>query len=491
MTLTYSDFSFAFVRIRCLVTAFYNSDDHLWIILSESVPSPLTPRRMPSIRLTLVNNAKQTQVTVVLIPSDKLDLPAIEQVARSKLRLKKLVHIFHPSGQPLTDIAQLQNGDKLILSQGEAFVGNKSSLASDTPAAKQVHHTTRQSTSAPVRLIANKAQVTPEAVKQLHAVAQLPGMSKVVGLPDLHAGQQSPIGAAYICTDRVYPALVDQDIGCGMTLYATAVKADISPDRLAKELYIEGPYHPTPSTCELRDLPSGTLGSVDFDHFLQSLGSIGGGNHFAEFQTLEKIVLPEARPSNLSQDRLFLLVHSGSRGLGKAILQAQPNGALSEGTPEFSSYMRQHDAAVQWAKLNRQTIAERLLACLDQDLDATTEKVLDLVHNCVVKVPEGWLHRKGAAPSQEEGQLGLIPGSRGHRTWMVRVKGPQSDNGGGFEPGSFFMSHAAPHDAYVRALPLRLLQLILSLMALDAPSRAPRPLSWRLHGATAKALSWI
>lgn len=434
---------------------------------------------MPSqqVRLTLVNNARQTQKAVILVPQDNLSaaLPSIEAAAKSKLRLKRVEHLFDVRGNAIKDLSALHNGDSLLLSAGENFIGKPSSPDCDT---------FTDAGPAAVRTIANKAHVTPEALAQLKAVSRMPGMLRVVGLPDLHMGQQSPVGAAYFSKGRIHPALVDADIGCGMTLLSTSMKKHTDPEKIAKELFIEGPFNPSrrqqekeqqeqqqqeeteESQVETADedgqaskqaeesdqedsaaeraanadkeaeaqtlvnkVPQDNIGDIDFSQFLSHIGTIGGGNHFAEFQTLDEVFKPEMWPQDISQDHLFLLVHSGSRGLGRHILSETQDGPLEEGTAAFDKYMKQHDAAVDWARVNRETIAHRMLVdCLGQSADSTTQ-VLEMAHNTVVKKPEGYLHRKGAAPSDEDGQLGVIPGSRGHKTWLVRSKGDQAPNG--------------------------------------------------------------
>ena len=152
-----------------------------------------------------------------------------------------------------------------------------------------------------------------------------------------------------------------------------------------------------------------------------ALGTIGGGNHFAELQRVDEIV-EESRFQELGFDetRMLLLVHSGSRGLGQAILQKHlrdfNNQGLKTNDEAFVTYLTKHDQAMSWARLNRDIIAERFL----DRLNTRADRKLDIFHNSVTRHQDGWLHRKGAAPSDKG--LVVIPGSRGAMTYLVEPK---------------------------------------------------------------------
>ena len=155
-------------------------------------------------------------------------------------------------------------------------------------------------------------------------------------------------------------------------------------------------------------------------HFAQhpwhnSLGSIGGGNHFAELQQIDQIIDAElfAR-AGLDAQHLQLLVHSGSRGLGQSILQRHiasfSHHGLPEGSDDALRYIAEHDDALAFARINRQLIALRIM----QQVKATGSPVLDVAHNFVtasqIGDQHGWLHRKGATP--DDNGLVIIPGSQ-------------------------------------------------------------------------------
>lgn len=259
------------------------------------------------------------------------------------------------------------------------------------------------------------------AVEQLRHTAAMPGMLAVWGQPDLHPGKGTPVGAAFLNQDRIYPHLVGNDIGCGMSLWQSDLSLrKAKPEKWFHKLTgLEGPYEGDRNAWLAR------WGLRPTGHEA-ALGTIGGGNHFAELQKVLTIHDPDAlAAAGVDPDYLLLLVHSGSRGLGEAILRAQIEqfgaAGLAGDSPEAAAYLAEHDGAVVWAEANRALIAQRLLSVLG----AEGERLLDLCHNNVVKRPEGWLHRKGAAPADRG--LAVVPGSRGSLSYLVapiaRVEG--------------------------------------------------------------------
>ncbi|EJO3047176.1 RNA ligase RtcB family protein, partial [Escherichia coli] len=154
-----------------------------------------------------------------------------------------------------------------------------------------------------------------------------------------------------------------------------------------------------------------------------SLGSIGGGNHFAELQQVDEIIDAELFAlAGLDAQHLQLLVHSGSRGLGQSILQRHiasfSHHGLPEGSDDALRYIAEHDDVLAFARINRQMIALRIM----QQVKATGSPVLDVAHNfvsaCQIGDQQGWLHRKGATP--DDNGLVIIPGSRGDYSWLVQ-----------------------------------------------------------------------
>lgn len=256
------------------------------------------------------------------------------------------------------------------------------------------------------------------AIQQLHTTATLAGMTRVVGMPDLHPGRGYPIGAAFFSRERFYPALVGNDIGCGMALWQTdLLTRKYNADKTEKRLAGLSDVADTPWLEE--NVPAAMQ-----DHpWRSALGSIGGGNHFAELQQVDHIADADAfAQSALQKAQLLLLVHSGSRGLGQSILrrhvEAFSHNGLPENSDEARRYLAEHNDALAFARCNRELIARRIL----QQINADGEPLLDVAHNfvepCTVAGEAGWLHRKGATP---DGQgLVIIPGSRGDYSWLVK-----------------------------------------------------------------------
>jgi release factor H-coupled RctB family protein len=263
-----------------------------------------------------------------------------------------------------------------------------------------------------------------EAVRQLEATAALRGVRWAIGMPDLHPGKGHPIGAA-VCSDGVvYPHLVGGDIGCGMALFSSTTKRrKLDLERAAKKLR------------GLEDAWDGDVeallakhGVIDRAH-LAALGTIGGGNHFAELQAFEQIVDEAAfERLGIERDRVMLLVHSGSRGFGEQTLRAhtEVRGAapLDVTTDEARRYLSAHDDAVAWGHANRAAIAARFASALGLELAL----IVDVCHNSVTPLASAtsaagplWLHRKGAAPHDRG--LVVIPGSRGALSYLVAPTG--------------------------------------------------------------------
>ena len=273
-----------------------------------------------------------------------------------------------------------------------------------------------------VRLFASaRSWIEGEALRQLYAAAKLEGMRLAVGFPDLHSGKGSPVGAAFVTEGFIYPHLIGGDIGCGMALFKTdLVQRDLKLNRWAELRFdLEHPWE-----GDAREvLAASELESTEFD---EALGTIGGGNHFAELQAVEEVVnAREFRQLGLGKQQLVVLVHSGSRGLGESILRAyaQEHQANDSNAESFAAaaYLRDHDLAVRWAETNRALIARRFV----QALGTEAECLWDGCHNSITRREfEGetvWVHRKGAVAT--EGEPVVIPGSRGSLSYLVKPIG--------------------------------------------------------------------
>lgn len=270
-----------------------------------------------------------------------------------------------------------------------------------------------------INLIASdNTWIEGNAIQQLQTTARLPGMAYVAGMPDLHPGRGYPIGAAFFSIGKFYPALVGNDIGCGMSLWRTDIKcAKVHLDKLEKQLgNIDIPLD---SGWLEEQLPNDFIATG----YESTLGTIGGGNHFAELQQIDYLYDSElTNQLTLDKKQLLLLVHSGSRGLGQSILRQHVDrfnhGGLTENTDDALEYMKKHNQAVHFAELNRKLITLRIM----QRLRTSGEPILDINHNVLmpatVKGLAGWLHRKGATPSNCGAVI--IPGSRGDYSYLVK-----------------------------------------------------------------------
>jgi release factor H-coupled RctB family protein len=265
-----------------------------------------------------------------------------------------------------------------------------------------------------IKLIsADPSRLDPAAVDQLEAIARYEGIERIVGLPDLHVGAGIAVGAAFWSPDRIWPHLVGGDIGCGMGLWE--LSGTVRKFRLGS---VERKLHglDEPWSGDTRAAVAGF--GLPPNLASPALGTIGGGNHFVEFQRVEKVVDGERFDTlGLHADRVWMMVHSGSRGFGQAVLQAHKTEPVSAGMlaagPAGQAYLAQHDQAMTWAVLNRRIIAQRF----GEAIGAEARPVLDICHNCATPHLGGWLHRKGAAPADRG--LVAIPGSRGDFSYLV------------------------------------------------------------------------
>jgi release factor H-coupled RctB family protein len=277
-------------------------------------------------------------------------------------------------------------------------------------------------TKTQVRLFASaQSWIEGEAVLQLYATAKLDGVRLTVGFPDLHPGKGVPVGAAFVTEGILYPHLIGGDIGCGMALFKTnLVRGDVKLDRWARLRFdLEHPWDDYVSDF----LAERDLESTEFD---SALGTIGGGNHFAELQVVEKVLdAYEFKKLELGKQQLVVLVHSGSRGFGESVLRAYVEQHFGQGVEAESfaggEYLRGHDFAVHWAKANRELIARRFVTALG----AEVECLWDGCHNSITGRESDdeivWVHRKGAVDADSD--FVVIPGSRGSLSYLVKPIG--------------------------------------------------------------------
>jgi len=241
---------------------------------------------------------------------------------------------------------------------------------------------------------------------QLKAISQLRGVVKAVGLPDLHAGK-SPIGVAVVTEGIIYPHIIGNDIGCGMGLFKTGVDMK----KFKMDRWITKLNH----IRALADIE--TVNPYEEASPIYDLGTIGSGNHFAEFQILEEVFDEnEFNKFQIGKADLLLLIHSGSRGYGQSILnEFNDSYGYTSNSAEVIKYMEKHDDALLWAERNRRIVADKLIKYLGYSSHG--EKVIDCKHNFLEQKGNMLIHRKGAV-SAEVGAV-IIPGSRGSLTYIV------------------------------------------------------------------------
>ncbi len=319
----------------------------------------------------------------------------------------------------------------------------------------------QSNSDARVRLmISDKTWLEATAVEQLKKTAELDGMCCCVGMPDLHPGKGQPIGAAFISRNIIHPYLIGSDIGCGMGLWKLSTKfKKLKRERWTKKLVglddnWTGDINKYLDECGLH-APNDELKRAN-----TKLGTIGGGNHFTEVQAVEEVFDKDAfLATGLDQQSVVLLVHSGSRGLGQAILREHVDTFKSEGLTtngrcegeagHAKTYLQKHNYAVAWARANRALIALRFCECLGVE----REHLLDVTHNFVEQLQaksvaaldlpradnaDYWIHRKGATPANQG--LVMIPGSRGSLSYLVK---PRADRAEVQAQGGFSLAHGA------------------------------------------------
>ncbi|MBL8736556.1 MAG: RtcB family protein [Planctomycetes bacterium] len=275
------------------------------------------------------------------------------------------------------------------------------------------------------------AEPLPRDVQQaLERLAAAPAVQHVAVMPDVHLAEHVCIGTVVGTTDRLYPQAVGGDIGCGIAAVAVAATADALADEAAAERLFAALRERVPSLRQRRRRELDAFGLSDWalDRAMRrdlqfELGTLGRGNHFLEVQADEA-------------DRLWLMVHSGSRALGPAVrdhhlARGQPVGKGLIALPSVGhglDYLHDHDVALWFARQNRRAIAEAAAVALHEALGLAVDwsSWQDVVHNFVRCERHGdaelWVHRKGAA-SADLGEFGAIPGSMGSRSFHVEGRG--------------------------------------------------------------------
>jgi tRNA-splicing ligase RtcB (3'-phosphate/5'-hydroxy nucleic acid ligase) len=300
-----------------------------------------------------------------------------------------------------------------------------------------------------------------EAHQQLRNIASIPFVGPWVAvMPDVHLGKGATVGSVIPTRGAIIPAAVGVDIGCGMAAVRTTLRAKDLPDSLAQlRSSIErsvpvgngpgGDHRRLPDSIETRLTQSGLAARLDVikarhpkirtDKIDRQIGTLGGGNHFIE------ICLDE-------EDAVWVMLHSGSRGTGNLIgtyfierarqelarrvlgfhVPDKDLAFFLEGEPLFDDYIEAVSWAQDYARANREAMMARVLHEMHHRLPKfKLEKLaVNCHHNYVQREFHGGesllVTRKGAV-SAREGELGIIPGSMGAKSFIVRGKGnPES-----------------------------------------------------------------
>lgn len=268
--------------------------------------------------------------------------------------------------------------------------------------------------------------LSEEVIRATERFLRFDDVERIALMPDVHPADSVCVGTVLASRSHVHPEAVGGDIGCGMA----ALCLGTSKRRLGRETSQEilsglRDVIPTHKHVRRQDLPDDLEPTrlshdrskkiLERDGAVQ-LGTLGRGNHFLELQADD-------------DECLWLMVHSGSRALGPAILAQHRRGVgLPADSLEGRAYLADAELAVAYADHNRRLILERSLEVFGSVLgvEADFESLVLVNHNFVRLEShfgnEWWVHRKGAS-SAREGEPGIIPGSMGSESFHVTGRG--------------------------------------------------------------------
>lgn len=265
-------------------------------------------------------------------------------------------------------------------------------------------------------------------------------------MPDTHEGYGMPIGGVVALKNAVCPNMVGVDIGCGMIAVKTSVAVKPSREVLCQMMSIIRQtvpvgfvHHQTPQDDALfldRAWQDTNVCRSEFQSARRQIGTLGGGNHFIELQWGD-------------DGRFWLMVHSGSRNLGKKVADHYNQLAeklcamwrhedcvrselafLPQGTPEYDDYLREMELCVRFGMANRAHIADAVKSAIRAVVpDAEFDEPVNIIHNyAALEHHYGanvMVHRKGATLARK-GTVGIIPGSQGSCSYIVSGLGNEA-----------------------------------------------------------------
>jgi tRNA-splicing ligase RtcB len=281
--------------------------------------------------------------------------------------------------------------------------------------------------------------VDPKALEQFRsAMAQDFAVSGAL-MPDVHMGYSLPIGSVVATKDMVVPAWVGYDIGCGMCAMKL-LSVDESQVRSHAASIFEGLYkvipvgnnkNEKPQSFKFADISDPTEKALNIysersGHY--QMGTLGSGNHFIEIGAS-------------TEGEIWIVIHSGSRGVGHGIAEHYMKVASGTGKPteghfglytsslEGNNYIRDLDFCLKFALANRKEMMNRAAKVVSNVIPGVKpdwDGLINRNHNHAEKSVDGlWTHRKGATHA-EDGMLGVIPGNMRDGSFIVRGKGNHS-----------------------------------------------------------------
>jgi tRNA-splicing ligase RtcB (3'-phosphate/5'-hydroxy nucleic acid ligase) len=333
----------------------------------------------------------------------------------------------------------------------------------------------------PIRLWADPAAIEPQALQQLYNVSTIPQVAGVAVMPDVHVGIGATVGSVVAMRGAVCPAAVGVDIGCGMTAVRASLTAADLPedlgalrDRIERAIPVGRAGHANPVDAAKLHGFSATRWSEFWREFdalapavharreraMSQMGTLGSGNHFIEF-CLD------------TEDRVWLMLHSGSRNVGKELAEFHIGVARKlnhnqglvdrdlavflDKTPEMSAYRADLFWAQEYARYNRavmMALFQHVIARAFKEARPTFEQTISCHHNYVAEeVYDGeklLVTRKGAIRAGS-GEYGIIPGSMGTRSYIVKGLGNRAAFNSASHGAGRLMSRSKARKSFTQA----------------------------------------
>ena len=347
-----------------------------------------------------------------------------------------LVHVVVPANRSMADaLSSLRQDAPRLRSEVAMTISRKRAPELSFVPTRRAEVTMTESSLAPMRAWL-AAPMDPDVSEAIERLRHAPDVQQIAVMPDVHLGADVCIGVVVATSHLIYPQAVGGDIGCGMLAVAFDVDADAleDPGTAGRVLAAIGRAVPArrrnrraaisrPMDLEAATLSHPGLEALRRNEEVIEFATLGSGNHFIEVQADE-------------DNRLWLMVHSGSRGIGRAVhdhhlrdARATGDGlrALDVRSDSGAAYVDDASWARRFADANRRAIAVEVGAAFETTMGARLcwETVITTDHNHVsLEAMEGaiWIHRKGAMPARD-GEMGVLPGSMGSASFHVEGRG--------------------------------------------------------------------